>query len=79
MRRGAGVWGRVWQSGKLDAVDTGESMSIGAPLLVKGEVVGLLGVVVPGSRDGKADHCNDVALVAVLGSAALERLCGRGV
>ena len=79
VRRGAGVWGRVWQGGKPYTEDAGESVSIGAPLLVEGQVVGLLGVVVPASGDGKGDHCHEVALVADLGSAALQRLCGRAV
>jgi diguanylate cyclase (GGDEF)-like protein len=79
VRRGTGVWGRVWQSGKPLAEDGGESVRIGAPLLVDGAVVGLIGVVVPASADGKGDRCHEVALVADLGSAALQRLRGSAV
>jgi hypothetical protein len=79
VRRGAGVWGRAWQCGKLAAEDAAEGVSIGAPLLVDGAVVGLLGVVVPAGRDGQTDFGHDVALVADMGSAALQRLSGRAV
>jgi hypothetical protein len=51
---------------------------MGAPLLVSGTVVGILGVVEP-SQAKRLSHSREVALVADLGSAALQRLLGSDV
>ena len=75
IRHGGGLWGRVWQSAKLVSEDDGSAMRIGAPLIVSGTVIGLLGVVEP-TRAGRLNHAREVALVADLGSAALQRIVG---
>lgn len=73
IRRGGGLWGRVWQGAKLASEDDGNAVRIGAPLVVSGEVVGILGVVEP-SRAKRLNHAREIALIADLGSAALQRL-----
>jgi diguanylate cyclase (GGDEF)-like protein len=78
IRHGGGLWGRVWQGGTLVVEDDGEAMRLGAPLLVSGTVVGILGVVEP-SQAKRLNHSKEVALVADLGSAALQRLLGSDV
>jgi diguanylate cyclase (GGDEF)-like protein len=75
IRHGGGLWGRVWQGAKLAAEDDGNVMRIGAPLIISGNVIGLLGVVEP-SRAKQLNHAREVALVADLGSAALQRIVG---
>jgi diguanylate cyclase (GGDEF)-like protein len=75
IRRGGGLWGRVWESARLAAEDDGNAVRTGAPLVVGGQVVGILGVVEP-SRAKQLGHANEIALVADLGSTALERLVG---
>ena len=75
IRRGGGLWGKVWESARLAAEDDGNAVRTGAPLLVGGQVVGILGVVEP-SRAKQLGHANEIALVADLGSTALERLVG---
>ena len=75
IRHGGGLWGRVWQDGKLVAEDDGDVMRIGVPLLVSGTVIGILGVAELG-RAKQLNHASEVALVADLGSAALQRLIG---
>jgi diguanylate cyclase (GGDEF)-like protein len=75
IRHGGGLWGRVWQGGTLVVEDDGRAMRMGAPLLVAGTVVGILGVAEP-SRAQRLNHSREVALVADLGSAALQRLLG---
>jgi diguanylate cyclase (GGDEF)-like protein len=75
IRHGGGLWGRVWQGAKLAAEDDGNVMRIGAPLIISGNVIGLLGVV-EASRAKQLNHAPEVALVADLGSAALQRIVG---
>jgi diguanylate cyclase (GGDEF)-like protein len=75
IRRGGGLWGRVWESARLAAEDDGNAVRTGAPLLVGGRVVGILGVAEP-SRAKQLGHASEIALVADLGSTALERLAG---
>jgi diguanylate cyclase (GGDEF)-like protein len=76
IRCGNGLWGRVW----LDSTPAKEAAAnvvrIGAPLVVGGVVVGILGVVRPATK-AELDHGGNVALVADLGSAVLQRLSGR--
>ena len=73
IRRGGGLWGRVWQGASLASEDDGNAVRIGAPLVVSGEVVGILGVVEP-SKAKRLNHAREIALIADLGSAALQRL-----
>jgi len=75
IRHGGGLWARVWEEARLAAVDDGNAVRTGAPLLVGGQVVGILGVVEP-RRIKQLGHASEIALVADLGSAALERLAG---
>ena len=75
IRRGGGLWGRVWQGGTLVVEDDGRARRMGAPLMIAGTVVGILGVAEP-SQAQRRNHSKEVALVADLGSAALQRLLG---
>jgi diguanylate cyclase (GGDEF)-like protein len=75
VRRGGGLWGRVWQGAKLASEDDGNAVRIGAPLLVSGVVIGILGVVEP-SQTKRLNHSGAIAQVADLGSAALQRMVG---
>jgi diguanylate cyclase (GGDEF)-like protein len=76
IRRGGSLWGRVWRTGKQAAEDDGGAVKVGAPLLVSGEVVGLIGMAEPSGRASQRNHASDVGLLADLGSAALQRLIG---
>ena len=73
IRRGSGLWGRVWLNGTRVEEDGGNATRIGAPLVVAGSVVGIVGVVRPASK-AEAEQAGDVALVADLASAALQQL-----
>ena len=79
VRRGTGAWGRFWENGKVSLEEDGDGTKIGSPLAVDGAVVGLGGVVVPSGRTDRRDRTAEVALVADLGSAALQRLIGHSL
>jgi diguanylate cyclase (GGDEF)-like protein len=83
IRRGAGPWGRIWQSGLPAGERDGDLIRLGAPLRVSGAVVGVVGVVAgAGAASGspsEPDCSGDVALIADLGSATLQRLVDAGV
>jgi diguanylate cyclase (GGDEF)-like protein len=74
IRAGEGLWGRVWESGIPATDEEGGAERIAAPLLVDGEVVGILGVLGPAGTPPQPDRAAMVSLVAELGSAALARL-----
>ncbi len=74
IRRGTGPWGRVWQSGLQGAEHEDEVARVGAPLRVGGNVVGVVGVVVAAGKASDRDCAGEIAMVADLGSAALQRL-----
>lgn len=75
IRLGEGLWGRVWQSGMPAADEDGETARIGAPLVVEGAVVGIVGVLAPSGTAWQPDRARDVSVVADLGAVALGRLC----
>lgn len=75
IRHGSGLWGRIWQSGLAGADEEAGLARVGAPLLLDGTVVGVLGAVVPARQGWPGHRSDDVAMLADLGSAALERIC----
>jgi hypothetical protein len=72
--RGEGLWGRILETGIPGSDEDGEGVRIGAPLLVGGAVVGLLGVSMLAGTAPSAGCSGEVALVADLGAAALARI-----
>jgi diguanylate cyclase (GGDEF)-like protein len=72
--RGDGLWGRILETGSPGSDEDVEGVRIGAPLLVGGAVVGLLGVSMPAGTVPLAGCSGEVALVADLGAAALARI-----
>ena len=76
IRRGNGLWGRVWLTSTPAQEVAANAVRIGAPLVVGGVVMGILGVVRPADKAG-LDRAGDAALIADLGSAVLQRLSGR--
>jgi hypothetical protein len=54
--------------------EDGESARIGAPLLVDGAVIGVLGAAMPAGTAPSAACSGEVALVADLGAAAFARI-----
>jgi hypothetical protein len=77
IRRGDGLWGRVWLTSSPCEEDGGDVTRIGAPLVREETVIGILGVARPVNKTER-EHAAEVALVADLGTAALERFSGRG-
>jgi diguanylate cyclase (GGDEF)-like protein len=77
VRRGSGLWGRIWESGLQSAENDGDVVKAGAPLLVGGTAVGVIGVVVTAGGTDGSDRAGEIALVADLGSATLQRLIDR--
>ncbi len=75
MRRG-GLWSRALETGTFATEPDGAAMKLCAPLNVAGEIVGVLGVISRPSVNNGRSHEADVAMVADLGSVALERLLG---
>jgi diguanylate cyclase (GGDEF)-like protein len=71
---GDGLWGRILETGMPGTDEDGEGVRIGAPLLVEGSVVGVLGVSLPAGITPSAGCSGEVALVADLGAAALARI-----
>jgi hypothetical protein len=63
----------VWLTSTPAEEAAANTTRIGAPLVVGGVVVGILGVVKPANK-AELDHGGNVALVADLASAALQRL-----
>ncbi|HEX7491847.1 MAG TPA: hypothetical protein VF337_09120, partial [Candidatus Limnocylindrales bacterium] len=74
IQTGAGVWGRVWQSGKAEREEDGSFARTGAPLTLRGVVVGVIGVSTTSIVALGQDRSAELAFVAELGSATLERL-----
>jgi hypothetical protein len=77
-RRGptGGIWGRVWQSGSADEEDRHESRSVGIPIKLGREVVGLIGAVASPAAPLAGDRLQASALLADLGAAAMRRVMG---
>ena len=75
---GDGLWGRILETGMPGSDEDGEGVRIGAPLLVEGSVVGVLGVSLPAGITPSAACTGEVALVADLGAAALTRIESHG-
>ena len=74
IKLGEGFCGSVWQNGIPASDDDGAAARIAAPLMVDGALVGIVGVIGPSSVMPRPGYAGEVALVADLGSAALERL-----
>jgi diguanylate cyclase (GGDEF)-like protein len=72
--RGNGLWGRVLETGMPGSDEDGESARIGAPLLVDGAVIGVLGAAMPAGTAPSAACSGELALVADLGAAAFARI-----
>jgi diguanylate cyclase (GGDEF)-like protein len=77
IQAGVGLWGRVWQSGKAEREQDDLASRMGAPLMVHGMVAGVIGVSVPSVARLGQDRSEELAFVADLGSATLERLLDR--
>jgi diguanylate cyclase (GGDEF)-like protein len=77
IRPGVGLWGRVWQSGKAEREQDEVVARTGAPLIVHGGVVGVIGISTPSVSGPVQDRSEELAFVADLGSATLERLLDR--
>jgi diguanylate cyclase (GGDEF)-like protein len=77
IRAGVGVWGRVWQSGKAEREEDGPVARTGSPLTLHGAVIGVIGVSAPAIVGLGQDRSGELAFVAALGSATLERLVDR--
>jgi hypothetical protein len=77
IRAGVGLWGRVWQTGILEREDDGSVARTGAALTIHGVVIGVVGVSVPSIAGLGQDRSGELAFVAALGSATLERLVDR--
>jgi diguanylate cyclase (GGDEF)-like protein len=73
VRLGTGLWGRVWQSCLQESEDEAGTLRVAAPLIVGGRAVGVLGVSMASTRSGELDPGAEIAFVAELGSACLER------
>ena len=72
------VWAKVLETGKAAVDEDSDATRIGAPLMVGGAVVGLVGILESAARRGRRGHAAELVLIADLGSAALERLIGPG-
>jgi diguanylate cyclase (GGDEF)-like protein len=76
--RGTGLWDRTRQTGLQQAERDGEVSRVGAPLWIAGAVVGVVGVAVPAGKAADRDYAGEIALMADLGSATLQRLLNAG-
>jgi diguanylate cyclase (GGDEF)-like protein len=77
IRRGAGLWGRVWLKGETLSQDGDASGArLGLPLLSDGQVAGLVGLAGPRLRDLRPEQVALLGRLAVLAGAALERVSG---
>ena len=71
-------WARAWETGTPAIDETGDPAKVGLPVLVDGEVVGIIGFMAPCGPGGPSNRLAEVAPVADLGAAALKRLIGSG-
>ena len=76
LRATSGLWDLVWQSGVPASEDDGGVARFGAPVYVAGALAGLIGVSLPAGSAPDEGWAAELATLADIGGAALERLGG---
>ena len=75
IRRGEGFWGRLWASASpLTEDEDGHGVLLGMPILVDGEVAGVIGVALPTAAVVSTERLRALDHLAALVGAALQRL-----